>query len=141
MTLLARVTSSPDLRFFQAAATIIPLLLLAIVFQAKTAEHVDPTDHPIPRLLWICFMAVIALFAGGTTLRVLAAGHATRGDAQAVVAYLVVLAGVVMLGPLLLELKRLQEIVGEKHQVIVWGFGLWMVTVGLFAWRATVYIA
>ncbi len=139
--LLAAAQPVPDLRFFQAAATIIPLLLLAIVFQARTVEHIDPTDHPVPRLLWICMLALIALMAGGTTLQVLANGHATRAAAQSVAVCIVFLAGAVVLGPLLVELKRLQEVVGARYPVIVWGLGLWTIAVGLFAWRATVFIA
>ena len=86
-------------------------------------------------------LALIALMAGGTTLQVLANGHATRAAAQSVAVCIVFLAGAVVLGPLLVELKRLQEVVGARYPVIVWGLGLWTIAVGLFAWRATVFIA
>ena len=119
ITLLAAATK-PDLRFFQAAATIIPLLVLAIVFQARTAEQVDPTDHPLSRLVFIFMVATIGLITGGTTLHVLATGQATATDARGAAWLLVVLAGMVMLGPLLVELKRLYELTGRKHPVIVY---------------------
>jgi hypothetical protein len=133
-------TTILDLRFFQAAATIIPILLLALVFQARTAEHIDPSDHPVPRLIWLCMWALIALIAEGTSLRALAKGHAATSDAKSVAFYLVVLAAGVIIGPLLVELKRLQELPGNKHAVLAWGFGAFGVFVALIAWRATVYI-
>lgn len=131
---------APGLPFFQAAATIIPILSLAMLFQAKTVQELDPYGGrsllgPVVGVVY----AAIAVGAEAETLGVLAGGSGTVSDKNKIAAALLYLVMFVLLGPFWAEVKRVHEY-RAKHGLrdvaglmyggyfVVWFVIVWKVT-------------
>ncbi len=114
----------PDLRFFQAAATVIPTLLVAAVFTAKAVNH-KPYEEARPGRWWLQAVAnvLIGLVLFGAAVRgeavsldVLSRGMATAEDLAAVETALRVEGGALLLavgsllhGDLLQHLEKIEN--------------------------------
>jgi len=72
-----------QLDFYSTVATIVPVLFLALAFQARTFWIRDEMDETARRLAIL--VGATLIFAGFECLRVLSLGNAARGDAQLVV--------------------------------------------------------
>ncbi len=77
------------LAFYEIAATIIPVLLLALIFQSNVIEKFSEKNSTA-RLLYAPFYFGIALFGEASALHVLVSRHPTQGaQARAVTSLLI----------------------------------------------------
>jgi hypothetical protein len=84
--LASSVRAKPDdpLEFYNVAATIMPVLFLALVYQANVVK--DERESPVSRLSYTYIFVASAAVAEITSLRVLATQHAsTRAEGVVVV--------------------------------------------------------
>jgi hypothetical protein len=109
----------PDLRFFQAAATMIPILFLAMLFQARSLHTIDPRGR-LPLLLFF-FWVIVGISAAAEVMGILAAGTATKADEKSVGGLLLVLLSGVCFGPYWEEVKQRQP----KQELRVLWYILW----------------
>jgi hypothetical protein len=110
----------PDLLFFQAAATIIPILFLAMLFQARSL-HAIHEEGRLPLALFL-FWVIVAISAAAEVLGILARGTATTADEKSVGGLLLVLLSGVCFGPYWEEIKQRQ--LKQELQVgcyVLWG--------------------
>jgi hypothetical protein len=115
----------PDLLFFQAAATMIPILFLAMLFQARSL-HAIHEEGRLPLALFL-FWVIVAISAAAEVLGILARGTATTADEKSVGGLLLVLLSGVCFGPYWEEIKQRQP----KQELRVAWYVLWGgITVG-----------
>ena len=110
----------PDLRFFQAAATMIPILFVAMLFQARSL-HAIHEEGRLPLALFL-FWVIVGMSATAEVMGILAAGTATRADERSVGGLLVVLLSGVCFGPYWEEIKQRKAKRGARVPwYILWG--------------------
>jgi len=109
-------TAAVALPFFEAAATIIPILLIALLFQAGTLdvfttdERHAPTSSERGLIILILFAWIgVGILAGIRTLDVLAKGHGSTGDERFIAVMLMILVAGVCLGPFWAEVRRMED--------------------------------
>jgi hypothetical protein len=109
----------PDLLFFQAAATMIPILFLAMLFQARSL-HAIHREGRLPLMLFL-FWVIVGISATAEILGILANGTATKADEKNVGGLLLLLLSGVCFGPYWEEIKQRKQ---KPMWQVLWYF-LW----------------
>jgi hypothetical protein len=113
---------SVSLTFFQAAATIVPLLFLAMLFQARSLHELDPRGR-LPLLLFL-FWVTVGIASAAEVMGVLARGAGTVTEERTVAGLLLVLLSGVCFGPYWAEIKARKDRLGHGLTVaayVAWG--------------------
>jgi len=91
--------------FFQVAATVIPVLFLAMLFQARTLHEVWQEEGSYWMVIVAVAFAAVAIAAESDALQVVARGYGSVQDEKDIATWLFALAALVLLGPYWAEVK------------------------------------
>jgi hypothetical protein len=113
---------SVSLTFFQAAAVIVPVLFLAMLFQARSLHELDPQGR-LPLLLFL-FWVIVGIASAAEVMGTLARGTGTVPEERTVAGLLLLLLSGVCFGPYWAEIKARKDQIGHGLTVIAyvaWG--------------------
>jgi hypothetical protein len=131
-TLAAAVTPKPDtMNFYVVAATIIPVLFLALIYQANVIEEWE--DKPGLMAAWAFIYVLNSVLGEVAALRVLAAGHPVAGMKGTVFYALIVVGGGLAGSPLVAVIGPVLKAHPDKVPLVLTLFAVGTVVIGLAA--------